>query len=310
MSKVVGGAAGAVAIGEAAAPPFARLPDAAVHFRQRAQRFAILSEGHELRPYLRFLAGLSEAQHRAQESLAEPAMPDEARLARAYDFGMPPLDRSHAAGDEGLAATMAALFALAPQIEMPEAARAALQRVIAADADKREAMASLLLMGLAPAEEVAEHVYVAAAPQLHFTRLAGRLAADRLKPAGEGACPSCGAPPVASAVVGWRGAHGTRFVTCSLCATQWHVVRIKCTLCGETAGIGYQAVAEGEGEGTNAEIRAETCDGCQAYVKILQQHQNPALDPVADDVASLGLDLLMRETGYRRGGLNPFLFGY
>ncbi|MCZ0737575.1 formate dehydrogenase accessory protein FdhE [Phreatobacter sp. AB_2022a] len=310
MSKVVGGAAGGVAIGEAAAPPFARLPDAAVHFRQRAQRFAILSEGHKLRPYLRFLAGLAEAQHRAQESLPAPVMPDEARLARAYDFGMPPLDRGHAAGDDALAATMDALFALAPEIEMPEAGRAALRRVTAAGEDEREAMAALLLAGAAPTEAVAEHVYVAAALQLHFTRLAGGLAADRLKPAGEGACPSCGAPPVASAVVGWRGAHGTRFATCSLCATQWHVVRIKCTLCGETAKIGYQAVDEGVGEGTEALVRAETCDACQAYVKVLQQHRNPDLDPVADDVASLALDLLMRQTGYRRGGLNPFLFGY
>jgi FdhE protein len=27
-------------------------------------------------------------------------------------------------------------------------------------------------------------------------------------------------------------------------------------------------------------------------------------------VASLGLDLLMRQTGFRRGGVNPFLLGY
>jgi len=42
----------------------------------------------------------------------------------------------------------------------------------------------------------------------------------------------------------------------------------------------------------------------------MYQQQNPALDPVADDVASLGLDLLVRETGFRRGGVNPFLLGY
>jgi FdhE protein len=45
-------------------------------------------------------------------------------------------------------------------------------------------------------------------------------------------------------------------------------------------------------------------------VKILHQHKNPQLEPVADDVASLGLDILLRETGYRRGAVNPFLLGY
>jgi FdhE protein len=37
---------------------------------------------------------------------------------------------------------------------------------------------------------------------------------------------------------------------------------------------------------------------------------DPGLDPVADDVATLGLDLLVREQGFRRGAVNPFLTGY
>jgi FdhE protein len=45
-------------------------------------------------------------------------------------------------------------------------------------------------------------------------------------------------------------------------------------------------------------------------LKVLYQQTDPALDPIADDVASLGLDLLVREAGYRRGGVNPFLLGY
>lgn len=306
MSKVAGGAGSAVAIGEAATPPFVRLPDPSTHFRLRAQRFAVLSQSHELGPYLRFLAGLAEAQHRAQDGLPEPQMPDPELLARAHDFAMPPLDRAHAAADDVLDATMASLFAMAAQIDMPPVARAALERVSALSPELREQMASPLLLGMVPGEAVAEYVYVAAALQLHFARLASRLEAGRLVPVGEGACPSCGAPPVSSMVVGWKGAHGTRFSSCSLCATQWHVVRIKCTLCGATEGIGYQAIEAGP----DPHVRAETCEACLAYVKVLQQHQDPALDPVADDVASLGLDLLMREGGYRRGGVNPLLFGY
>lgn len=305
MSKSAGGLGSAVAIGEVAAPPFARLPEPETLFRRRAQRFAILSQTHELGPYLRFLAGLCEAQHRAQDGLPEPELPPPERLARAREFGMPPLDRSHAASDDTLSATLDALFALAPQIDMPGAAREALGRVASADREKREAMAGALLLDIVPTEAVAEHIFVAAGLQLHFARLAARLDAKALMPVGEGACPACGGPPVSSMIVGWAGAGGTRFSSCSLCATQWHVVRIKCTLCGTTEGIGYQMV-----DGGSDHVRAETCESCKAHVKILHQHQDPALDPVADDVASLALDLLMREAGYRRGGLNPFLIGY
>lgn len=38
--------------------------------------------------------------------------------------------------------------------------------------------------------------------------------------------------------------------------------------------------------------------------------ENPSLDPIADDVGSLGLDILMKDTEFRRGGFNPYLAGY
>ena len=150
-----------------------------------------------------------------------------------------------------------------------------------------------------------QHRLVAAALQVDFARLAARLEAQRLVPVGDGACPACGAPPVSSMVVGWPGAETTRFCPCSLCGTLWNYVRVKCTLCGSTKGITYRQVEGGDGL-----VRAETCDNCRGYVKILQQQQDPALDPVADDVASLALDLLVRELGYRCGAVNPFMWGH
>jgi FdhE protein len=45
-------------------------------------------------------------------------------------------------------------------------------------------------------------------------------------------------------------------------------------------------------------------------VKILYQVQDPALEPLADDVATLGLDMLMAEDGWKCDGQNPFLMGY
>ena len=63
-------------------------------------------------------------------------------------------------------------------------------------------------------------------------------------------------------------------------------------------------------EDGNANVKAETCGACHTYLKVLPQQRDPALDPVADDVASLALDLLVRELGFSRGGVNPFLLGY
>ena len=42
-------------------------------------------------------------------------------------------------------------------------------------------------------------MFVAAALQVHFARLAAQLDANALVPVGEGACPACGGPPIPNA---------------------------------------------------------------------------------------------------------------
>jgi len=294
-----------VPIGEVARPPFARLPDPLSLFHVRAERFVALARGHELAPYLQFMAALAEVQHFVQSALPVPDMPAADARRRAGEFGMPPLDRNLFVVDRAFETTLDGLFALAQALDMPEAARAGLARAQAADAATRDAMARNVLADSVPVEALSEHVFVAAGLQVHFARMAARLDAKGLGPVGDGACPTCGGPPVSSMVVGWHGAHGTRFCACPLCATLWNYVRIKCTLCGSTKGIAYREI-----EGAGDTIKAETCDSCSGYVKILHQHKDPSLEPVADDVATLRLDLLLREAGYRRGGVNPFLLGY
>src|SRR4051812_7818047 len=100
MSEAGAPQRGPIPIGEVANPPFVRLPEPQTHFRLRAQRFAVLSEGHELRPYLRFMAGLAEAQHRVQDGLPEPELPAADERDRAREFGMPPLDRNKFTADQ------------------------------------------------------------------------------------------------------------------------------------------------------------------------------------------------------------------
>lgn len=292
-------------IGDVAAPPFVRLPNPLALFAARSQRFWTLADGHQLGPYLRFLAALSECQHRLQGSLPEPDTPSAALRAQAHDHGMPPLDRNRFATDAALNTILDRLFALAAEIDMPDAARGALVRSRGADAVGRSDMVRAVLVDTIPVETLADHIYVAAALQVHFVRMAARLDGASLVPVGDGVCPACGGAPSSSMIVGWLGAHGVRFCACSLCATLWHVVRVKCVVCGSPEGIAYQELDAGP-----VAVKAETCERCRGYVKILHQHKDPALDPVADDVSTLGLDLLLRENGYRRGSANPFLLGY
>jgi FdhE protein len=294
-----------VPIGEAANPPFVRLPDPAHLFQNRAERLRFLAPSHKLGPYLNFLGAIAAAQHGIQDGLPDPEVPPKDATERAREFGMPPLDRSRFVVDPVLETTLDRLFAVASDAQMPDAARAALDGVIAAGTPMRDEMIRNVLADSVPIESMAAHVFVAAALQVHFSRMAAQLDSERLVPVGDGVCPVCGGPPVASLIVGWQGAANTRYCACALCETWWHYVRIRCTVCGTTKGIGYKVI-----DGQNDVVQAETCDECKSFVKIMHQHRDPALEPFADDVATLALDLLVRETGYRRAAFNPFLLGY
>lgn len=285
-------------------PPFVRLPAPSQLFSARASRFAALAEGHELAPYLRFLSGLCEAQTSIQEGLPEPDAIALEALDRARQHNMPPLDRGHFTADVAFTMTLDRLLEAAARLDMPAQARIALEKAMKADAGARVGMIGNVLAEAIPVETLAEHIFVAAALQVHFARLAARLDAKSLQPVGDGVCPSCGGAPTATILVNWPRTPGARYCSCSLCGTLWNYVRSKCTLCGSTRKILFQEI-EGAGH-----IKAETCDDCHGYMKVLNHQKDDRLDPTADDVATLGLDLLVRELGFRRGGVNPFLIGY
>jgi FdhE protein len=293
------------AIGTIPKPPFSRVPDSVQLFAARAKRFRTLAEGHDLAPYLFFLAQLSEAQAAIQEGLAEPAAIDPDILARAHQHAMPPLDRGNFTADAVFDSTFDRLLSAAGHMDMPPQAAAARDRLRLIDKRLRDEMLQNVLAEAIPIEALAEHVFVAAALQVHYARLAARLDPKKLVSVGDGLCPACGAAPSSTLIVNWPGAEGARYCSCSLCGTLWNHVRSKCTLCGSTRQIVFQEV-----EGSGGTIKAETCDDCRGYMKVLYQTKNNALEAIADDVATLGLDLLVRELGFRRGAVNPFLIGY
>jgi FdhE protein len=106
---------------------------------------------------------------------------------------------------------------------------------------------------------------------------------------------------------------GTRYLHCALCQTEWHMVRIKCTHCESTKGITYQELESASGEALAAtmapkgSVRAECCDECGHYLKIVSMDKDPHVDPVADDLATVALDLLVSEAGKVRHGINYML---
>jgi len=262
------------------------------------------AESH-LASYLEFLAAISDAQTAILPALAEVSLPGQEIIERARRFEMPPLDRNALKPDATLHDTCRRLFDALASFPKPEAAGIALARVRGMNEVTLDSVVSAILADSIPADAVAEHVYVTAALQVHFARLASRLDGDALVPVGVGLCPVCGGRPVTSMIVGWYGAEGARYASCALCSTLWNEVRVKCLACGSTKGVGYQEI-----EGQGGTIKAETCDECGSYVKVLYQHKDTKLDPVADDVGSLGLDQLLRDSAYARAGLNPYLAGY
>ncbi len=162
-------------IGDVSAPPFVVLPDPATIFARRAERLRSLAQGHRLALYLSFVADLSEAQHKALAGLPDIAPLSADDLARAREFAMSPLDRSHFESCVAFDGTLGRFFEAMGSIPMPSSACEALQRVATADATRRLQFAHNVLADAFPVDMLAEHMFVAAALQIHFARLAQRL---------------------------------------------------------------------------------------------------------------------------------------
>ncbi|MFT3957186.1 MAG: formate dehydrogenase accessory protein FdhE [Piscinibacter sp.] len=199
----------------------------------------------------------------------------------------------------------------------------ALAQVAGADDDWFERQADCLLTGVMEGLDLATAPLVAAALQVYWTHMATTLLAQagaRGAPFGriddETVCPCCGSRPTASITRSSGESLGQRYLHCSLCSLQWHMVRIKCPSCLSTRSLAYQSLdaADGGDDGAsraaNAALQAETCDDCHSYLKILHSDRDPFAEPVADDLASVTLDLLVSEAGYQRHGVNlMLLFG-
>lgn len=294
-----------IPVKSAGEPPHVLAPDAATLFSRRAARFEQLAEGHSLGDWLRFLAVISRAQQDALAALPALDLPDAARMRMAREHGMPPLPAQSwprpPAWRDSLAAIVTAATAAAP-----DAARKDLARLAELPAERIEALAERVLHTELYGEDAALLPYVAAALQVLWTAGAARLGVAEIAALDvPGVCPCCGFLPVASVVRTVGEVSNLRYLHCALCNTEWNLLRLKCSACDVTEGVSYRALQDEAGK-ENQAIRAETCESCRSYLKIAYAEKGP-IDPVADDLATLALDILVDEAGYSRSGPNLLL---
>lgn len=288
--------------------PRLRLPDRARVFSARAARLRQQSQdgavGHAIADYLRLMAHLADAQQVALENI-ESTLPSIEQIADAQAFRMPLVSATgwpREAHWRRILMSICDSLAALPDLSQP--ARDVCDRLRVLTPEQLEAQADTLLAAQTTAVDVAAAPFLMAALQVHWVDLASRLRVDDIPELDvPGACPTCGTLPVASVVRTDSRSQGFRYLHCALCATEWHMVRVKCSQCQTTQGITYQSIEDG-----SRAIRAECCDTCRTYRKILYQEEDRDVEPVADDLASLALDLLLSEAGYRRASPNPLLW--
>ncbi len=293
---------------------FLHLPDAGV-FAARAVRLRQLAEGHAMRDFLLFAAELADAQHRALKAGVAVPLPTAEQVEAAASAGLPllPAETWPRAGvwRESLRSMLQDLTAHLP--EGP--ARSTVRQLADASDEHLETQAGRLLTGVMFGLDMAAAPLLAAGLQLHWVRLAQQTAAahadGQLAPFGRiddpTVCPCCASRPVAS--VERLGADGARYLACGLCATQWHYVRIKCSHCQSTKGISLQNLVAADAAAAEAQpaVQAECCSECGHYLKLMHPARDNGIEPVADDLATLTLDLLVSEEGQQRHGVNLLL---
>lgn len=285
--------------------PFLRLPARDSFFKDRAARFRQLAANHKMGDFLEFMASLAEAQHAALQRFPQVPLPDANQLAQSRAHGMPALAASswprdptwRAALQDIVADVSAAVSATAPQ-----PVRDTIAQLSTLDETGLEEMADAILDGHFHDIDLALSPFIAAALQVYWVHMSTALGESAFGRIGlPSMCPVCASPPLAS-VVHIGAEQGLRYLHCSLCGSEWHMVRAKCSNCESTRGITYYAI-----EGDQGAVKAEACGDCGSYLKILYLDKDPLLDPTADDLASLALDLLMDGTGVQRSGPNLFL---
>jgi FdhE protein len=308
------------------ATPFLHVPQRSTLFAERAMRLRQLARGHAMGDFLLFMADLAQTQHDRLAAFPSVPLPDDEALDRAARLGMPPLPASEWPRDPAWHGVLRSLVADL-RLKAPAGVQPTLERLAGNDGEWLEQQADCLLTGVMEGMDLATAPIVAATLQTYWAHMVSAVLLPQEQRQGgrghpfgriddETACPCCGSRPVASITRTSGESLGQRYLHCSLCSMQWHMLRIKCSHCLSTKSVAYQSLDaagaddDGSSRAATAVVQAETCDDCGHYLKIMHTDRDPFVEPVADDLATITLDLLVSETGLQRHGVNlMLLFG-
>lgn len=299
--------------GVAQAEPL-RLPTTTLPYASRAERLRHLAQGHIMADYLLWAADLVEAQQATAQTVALPEGEGRSLAQALRTQTHTPL---HSGRWQRSAQWLVLLDTLLMHLRQQPAMQSAavLQAITAlqqADTAQRNVWADALLAGLRgeetlPAGSALPDAGVAqllwSALSLYWRQLATQLPAVGVAEVGaqRHLCPVCDHAPTGSLILGGSES-GLRYLQCSLCESQWHVVRSQCTNCEATGKLDYWSL-----DSEQAAIKAESCGDCHSYLKAFYAQTDRHLDMVADDLASLALDAEMEAQGLGRTGINPLM---
>ncbi len=120
----------------------------------------------------------------------------------------------------------------------------------------------------------------------------------------KGICPVCGFPPVVSYLADMDESEGGRFARCGICHADWYLNRGNCISCGNADDEKLHYYLP---EKIPSTITVQACSECGGYIKMVEGRGAVQVAPELDDVASMTLDLWVREKGFSK--ISPNLFG-
>jgi FdhE protein len=111
----------------------------------------------------------------------------------------------------------------------------------------------------------------------------------------KGYCFVCGASPMLGE---FQENDQVKHLRCGQCGADWLFRRLQCSYCGneDHRTLGYLCA-----ESTGERMRAEVCEKCHGYLKVIASFTPTAPEMLAaEDLATLHLDYIARERGYAR----------
>lgn len=278
--------------------PLVFYPSAKTLYTHRVERLQALAQKSPFSDYLNFCLQIAQ-----QQANLVKQQPVELHQSIPLNNDNPPLSLKNLplsdVWQKYLNQLLQAISDTTPQITL------VIESLLKNSAEQLQQKALYLLNGELNKVEGNESIFIWSALSLYYCQLASQIKGKAVAENTDNSwlCPVCNSMPVAS-VIQIGGNNGLRYLHCSLCESEWYVPRVKCTSCDDLQHIEYFSL-----DNTLAAIKTECCHTCQSYLKIFDQDKDPHLEVIADDIASLILDIKTEEEGFAKSGINPFIFG-